>query len=161
MSELRSFSKALLGANFLYTPRSEPVAGDLRMSWGLAILIIALHYSRSQKSNFQKLQFLAHAVRVDEGRHEVLGLLAGDYLPSEVSVRVEPALNRAVNFAQAIGLVDVKKGVSVSLTKKGIQLGEELGKLEHALDEERDFLKFVAPKLTDKLMIRIWRGEDL
>ena len=81
---------------------------------------------RGKKSNFQKLQFLAHAVRLPEGREEVRGLLSGEYRPAEVSVRVEPSLNRAVAFAHALKLLKIDKGTSVSLTDRGLKMAEAI-----------------------------------
>jgi hypothetical protein len=75
MSNESIFRQAILNGAFTYTARPDPIPGDLRMSWGMAILILALFYSRARKSNFQKLQFLAHSVRIPEGREEVRGLL--------------------------------------------------------------------------------------
>ena len=161
MSDFTALRRALLDAEFVYTPRPDPVPGDLRMSWGLTVLIFALFYSRGKKSNFQKLQFLAHAVRVEEGREEVRGLLSGKYRPADVSVRVEPSLNRAVSLAHALKIVEIQKGVSVSLTTEGLRIAEELGKEGVILEEERKFLCEVAPKITDALMKRVWRMEDL
>jgi len=131
------------------------------MSYGLAVLIFALFYSRGKKSNFQKLQFLAHAVRIEEGRDEVRGLLSGQYRPVDVSVRVEPSLNRAVSFAHALDLVEITKGVSVSLTEMGARVAGEIEKSGAMLEEEREFLREVAPRMTDQLMKRVWRMEDL
>lgn len=161
MSDLATFRQVLLDAKIVYTPRSDPIPGDLRMSWGIAVLIFSLLHSRGKKSNFQKLQFLAHAVRVEEGRNEVRGLLSGHHRPSDVSVRVEPALNRAVSFAHALKLVEITKGVSISLTEEGERVAGELEKSGAILEEERKFLREVAPKMTDKLMKRVWRMEDL
>jgi hypothetical protein len=159
--DVASFRNAIAHAEFVYTPRPDPMAGDLRMSWGIAILLVALNYSRSKKSTFQKLQFLAHAVRVEEGREEVLGLVSGKYKPSEVSVRVEPALNRAVQFAHAMKLVVIEKGVSISLTDEGAKVAASIESDGDVLKEEIGFLKAVAPKMTDALMKRVWRLEDL
>src|SRR6266545_4066670 len=81
--------RALLSGPFSYNARPEPVAGDLRMSWGIAILLLSLLISRGKKGSFQKLQFLAHAVRIAEGREDVRALLKGRLRASDISVRVE------------------------------------------------------------------------
>ena len=52
------FLEALQGANFSFTARPEPVAGDLRMSWGIAVVLLSLLHSRGKKASFLKLQFL-------------------------------------------------------------------------------------------------------
>ncbi len=74
---------------------------------------------------------------------------------------MEPSLNRAVSLAHALKIVEIHKGVSVSLTKEGLRMAEEIGKDGVILEEERKFLFEVAPKITDALMRRVWRMEDL
>lgn len=161
MTEGSAFRRAVLSGTFSYTPRPDPVPADLRMSWGLAVLLLALLYSKGKKSNFQKLQFLAHAVRLPEGREEVRGLLSGQYRPSDVSVRVEPSLNRAVALAHGLKLVTIGRGVSVTLTDRGKTTAEAIAKADDLLNEEVQFLRDVAPRMTDALMKRVWRLEDL
>lgn len=161
MSPDSPLKQAINNAEFVYTSRPDPLAGDLRMSWVIAILIMALFFSRGKKSNLQKLQFLAHSVRVEEGREEVRGLFSGLYRASEVSVRVEPSLNRAIAYAHALGLIQVRSGTSVALTSKGELLAKDICAQEDAFSDERTFLREIAPKTTDVLMKRIWRLEHL
>lgn len=161
MSNESLFKQAILNSSFTYTARPEPMAADLRMSWGLSILLLALLYSRGKKSNFQKLQFLVHAVRLPEGREEVRGLLSGDYRAADVSVRVEPSLNRAVAMAHALQLISIERGVSISLSAAGTSMAQKISSDQQLLAQEREFLKEVAPKMTDALMKRVWRLEDL
>jgi hypothetical protein len=155
------FRDILSDAEFTFSVRPEPVAGDLRMAWGLAVLLLGVFFSRGKKASFQKLQFLAHAVRLEEGREEVLGLLQGRYRPLDVSVRVEPWLNRAVAFAHSMGLVKVNKGSTVTLTEQGVKAAELISKDLDVLKEEREFLAITAPRLTDAFMKAVWRAEDL
>ena len=131
------------------------------MSWGIAILLLSLLGSRGKKSSFQKLQFLAHAVRIAEGRDDVRALLQGKIRASDISVRVEPWLNRAVSFAHALKLISVDRGRSVSLTEKGVEVANAIANNTELLSEERIFLLEVAPKLTEGLLTKIWRMEDL
>lgn len=152
---------AILGGAFTYTARPDPMPGDLRMSWGMAVLVLALFYSRGKKSNFQKLQFMAHAVRLPEGREEVRGLLSGEYRPTDVSVRVEPSLNRAVAFAHALKLVKIDKGTAVSLTNAGEKMAKAILAGGEMMKDEALFLSEIAPRMTGALMKRVWRLEDL
>jgi hypothetical protein len=154
------FRRAIEGSTFSFTARPEPVAGDLRMSWGIGILLLSLFYAHGKKGSFQKLQFLAHAVRTSEGRQDVRDLMAGKLRPTEISVRVEPWLNRAVSYAHGLGFVNVTKGKSVSLTDKGREVAAALDGDEALFKEERTFLSD-ARKLTEAQLARIWRMEDL
>lgn len=155
------FQSALTGASFTFTVRPEPIAGDFRMAWGISVLLLSLLHSRGKKASFQKLQFLAHAVRLKEGREEASGLIERRYRPLDVSVRVEPWLNRAVAFAHAMGLVTVNKGSTVTLTGTGLKAAEMIASDREVLTDERTFLANVAPKLTDSIMKSVWHGEEL
>jgi hypothetical protein len=153
--------KAILTGPFSFNARPEPVAGDLRMSWGIAVLLLGLLNSRGKRASFQKLQFLAHSVRIAEGRDDVRALLQGKLRPSDISVRVEPWLNRAVSFAHALKFISVEKGKSVSLTERGVQVAKEIAASPDMLIEERSYLSEIAPKLTESLLTKVWRMEDL
>jgi hypothetical protein len=161
MASENFFRQAIKGSTFSFTARPEPVAGDLRMSWGIGILLLSLLYAHGKKGSFQKLQFLAHSVRTPEGREDVQDLMAGKLRVTEVSVRVEPWLNRAVSYAHGLGFVDVTKGKSVSLTEKGREVATALEADKTVFKEEREFLADVAKKLTEAQLTRIWRMEDL
>lgn len=161
MSPDSIFRQAIEGAEFSFTARPDPLAGDLRMSWGIGILLLSLFYSHGKKGSFPKLQFLAHAVRLPEGRSDVRAMFRGELRTSEVSVRVEPWLNRAVALAHGLGLVDVAKGKSVSLTAKGRELAAAIDSNKEVFAEERPFLAEVARKLTEDRLTKIWRMEDL
>ncbi len=78
----------------------------------------------------------------------------------DVSVRVEPWLNRAVSFAYSLKIVTVEKGKSVALTKIGIDLANSIASHKDVLSEERVFLSEVAPRLTEALVDKVWRMED-
>lgn len=137
------------------------MAGDLRMSWGIAVLLLSLYYSRGKKGSFQKLQFLAHSVRTPEGREDVQALMGRRLRTSQISVRVEPWLNRAVTFAHGLDLVAVDKGKSVVLTTRGQEIAKAIAADKDVLSEECAFLADIAPSLTEKQLDRIWRMEDL
>jgi hypothetical protein len=131
------------------------------MSWGIGVLLLSLLYSHGRKGSFQKLQFLAHAVRIREGRDDVRAMLRGELRTSEISVRVEPWLNRAVALAHGLGLIDVSKGKSVALTDKGHEVANAINADEKVFVEERSFLAEVTRRLTERQLARIWRMEDL
>ncbi|MBX4957341.1 hypothetical protein HJB53_04780 [Rhizobium lentis] len=161
MSSESPFLDILSSSTFTFNFRPEPIAGDLRMAWGISVLLLCVFFSRGKKASFQKLQFLAHSVRLEEGREEALGLITGRYRPLDVSVRVEPWLNRAVAFAHSMGLVSVHKGLTVALTEEGQKAAEAIAKDQDVLKDEREFLSAVAPKLTESFMKAVWRAEAL
>ena len=88
-------------------------------------------------------------------------MLRGNLRTSEISVRVEPWLNHAVNFAHGLGLVDVTKGKSVTLTERGREVANAINANKDIFVEERTFLAEVTKKLTEAQLTKIWRMEDL
>lgn len=155
------FLDALHGAAFTFTRRPEPMAGDLRMSWGISVVLLSLFYSRGKKGSFLKLQLLAHAVRTAESREQVHAVLRGDAKTSDIQVRVEPWLNRAVSFAHGLKYVTVSKGKSVTLTQAGQEMAAAIDANRDVLAYEREFLQLVAKRLTEEIVGRIWRMETL
>ncbi|MFZ5704786.1 MAG: hypothetical protein ACOY5R_05925 [Pseudomonadota bacterium] len=155
------FLQALQGANFSFTRRPEPIAGDLRMSWGIGVVLLSLLNSNGKKCSFLKLQFLAHSIRNESSREQVRCVLRGELHTSHIQVRVEPWLNRAVAIAHGLKLVTVARGKSVALTALGKEAAAAIDADRSVLIEERAFLVTVAKRLTEQLLGRIWRMEDL
>lgn len=154
------FRRAIEGSTFSFTQRPEPVAGDLRMSWGIGILLLSLFYSQGKKCSFQKLQFLAHSVRTPEGRDDVRRVMVGELSVSDVSVRIEPWLNRAVSYAHGLGFVLVTKGKAVSLSDMGKEVASALDIDSEVFKEERVFLRETAKNLSEVKLAKIWRMEN-
>ncbi|RVU02202.1 hypothetical protein EOE18_17690 [Novosphingobium umbonatum] len=155
------FLEALQGANFSFTARPEPVAGDLRMSWGIGVVLLSLLHSRGKKASFLKLQFLAHSIRTEGSREQVNAVLRGERKTSDVQVRVEPWLNRAVAFAHGLKYVTVNKGKTISLTPLGQNVASAIDVNSEVLQRERAFLTIVAKRATEDIVTRIWRMESL
>ena len=130
------------------------------MSWGISIVLLALFNCRGKKSSFPKLQLLAHSVRSEKGREDMRALLQGRLRVTDISVRVEPWLNRAVNYAHGLRLVDVTKGKSVKLTVEGKKVVTSLNSKD-VLQTEREFLSDLGRQMTEHHVTAIWRMEDL
>jgi citrate lyase gamma subunit len=156
-----SFLDTLLDGPFELTSRPEPVPGDLRLAWGIALVILILGRSRARRASLQKLHFMAHSARTKESREEVNRVFAGDLSPGDLVVRVEPWLNRAVAFATAASLVTLEHGRSVKLTDDGIKTLERILSVESVMTEERAFLDAISPRATEAAVERVMRMERL
>ena len=72
------------------------------------------------------------------------------------------AANRKPQIQSAkVVLVKIDKGTSVTLTDAGEKMAKAIVEGGEALKDEVLFLSEVAPKMTDALMKRVWRLEDL
>ncbi len=152
---------ALLDGPFELTSRPEPVPGDLRLAWGMALVILILGRSRGKRASLQKLHFMAYSTRTRETRQETARVLEGHVATSTLVVRVEPWLNRALAFAHAAGLVALENGRHAKLTEKGISALEQISTAESVLSEEKAFLAACGSRATEAAIERIMRMERL
>jgi hypothetical protein len=153
--------ETLLDGPFELTSRPEPVPGDLRMAWGIALVILILDRSRAKRASLQKLHFMAHSVRTKESREEVKRVFTGDRSPADLVVRVEPWLNRAIAFATAAGLIALEHGRSLKLTDDGIKTLERISSGQSVMTEERNFLDVISPRASEAAVEKIMRMERL
>lgn len=156
-----SLVDALLDGPFELTSRPEPVPGDLRLAWGIALVILILGRSRGTRVSLQKLHFMAHSARTRGTRDEVKRVFDGHVSPADLVVRVEPWLNRAVAFAKAAGLVALENGRHVKLTEDGSATLERISSAESVMVEEKAFLAVIAPQATEAAVDKIMRMERL
>jgi Mn-dependent DtxR family transcriptional regulator len=73
--------------------------------------------------------------------------------------RIEPGLNRAVNFARGEGLVEVEKGKNLRLTPSGLGAAKEIDEAKECLEAEKEFLRSVK-QYTSEMKIEdlfIWK----
>ena len=151
----------LLDGPFELTPRPEPVPGDLRLAWGIAIVVLMLGRSRAKRASLQKLHFLAHSVRTRQTRIEAQRVFDGALQPADFLVRVEPWINRAIAFARGAGLIELEGGKSAKLTQqRGLEMLAVLSSDETVLAEEKAFIEAVGPRATEGAVEKIVRMEE-
>ena len=155
------FLDTLLDGPFELTSRPEPVPGDLRMAWGIALVILILARSRGKRASLQKLHFMAYSARTKESREEVRRVFTGDRSPADLVVRVEPWLNRAIAFATAAGLITLEHGRSLKLTDDGLKTLERISSAESVMTAERTFLDVISPRATEAAVEKVMRMERL
>lgn len=147
-----------LTGGFSVTQRPEPIPGDLRLGWGISLLLLVLASSRGQRCSLQKVHFLAHLSRTAESRQQMREVLARRRVPVDLSVRIEPWVNRAAAFAAATGLVHVRDGKALALSEEGKRTVAAIRE-EKLLEDEASFLDDVGKLATEQVVERIMKME--
>lgn len=148
-----SFEIPELDTPFVFNGRPESIPGDLRPLWRIGVLLLMLYMaSWGKKSSFGRLHVLNWALRSDEGRDALLGILEGRLNPGTVVVRIEPSLNRAVDFAHGEGLLKKVGGDRVQLTSTGEAEAKRILDQDELFARERRYLEQVGKRLTEALV---------
>lgn len=139
-----------LDVAFSFKKRPTPLPGELRATWGIAMLLTIVFHSRGKKTSLQRLHVVNWAVRSETNRMQFLTALNGSGRNFNFVPRVEPSLNRAIDLAAAENLVVVNHGRNLLLTKRGLAAAEELDTAKDAFVVEKAFLRAIKSAATEK-----------
>lgn len=137
---------------FTFERRPAPLPGDLRPAWRIAFLLLILLHSRAQKASLQKLHILNWAARTEAYQTLLLRFVAGTAEKDEIIPRIEPSLNRAIDFALGERLVAVQNGKSLVLTDRGLAAAREIDGAADCLRSEKMFLRQMRSFATERNM---------
>lgn len=138
----------------VFTPRPAPVSPRLRPAHRVAVLLEMVDKCRGGRATLLQLHALDTALADPHARRR----LAGD-LEAEASlsvVRVDPALNRAVDRAIGEGLVEMGADAKVTLTEAGRGVLRAIRDTE-ILQAERAALAEIPRKVT-QAQVRLAAG---
>jgi len=127
------------------------VPGDLRIAWRVALILIMLGSSRSNRASLAKLHILNDAVRSNQ-HPQLKSALSGAHVERAWSFRVEPAFARAIDFVVGEKLATWTKTTgraALQLTKVGIEAADSVMGLEDAMLMERAIVSDLAKAITE------------
>lgn len=146
-----------LETNFIFTKRPISISADLRPGWRIGVIVLLLKKCcRQQRSSFGKLHVLNWAIRTTESRKMLLNVVSGNIVPGVPLVRIEPSLNRAVDFALGERLVRRLSGDKIELTPSGLILANEIDSTIGIFHIEKIFMDEIAQRLTEAIVSRMF-----
>lgn len=142
---------------FSFRRRPIPVPGDLRISWRVALILIMLGHSRSNRASLAKLHVLNDAIR--SGQHQGLRAVdSGSGLTLPWNLRVEPAFARAIDFVVGEKLAAWTKASrrsALQLTSTGVESFRAVSSLEDALVSEKTIVAEHARTITESQIAKL------
>jgi len=142
-----------LDAPFVFNRRATAVPGDLRPLWRINLVLLLLRKCcRGGRSSFARLHVLSWASLSPENRNLLVRVLDEEETVESLVVRVEPSLNRAVDFAIGEGFVRRVTGNRYELTPAGVARANALVDAEDCLDGEKAFVEQVGRRVTESLV---------
>lgn len=142
-----------------FTVRPEPLPADFRRSWRVAVLLLALRGSWGNRASREKLLVLNYALRNPSVQETLVEVLKGEQSPFFLQLRVDPALGRALDFAEGVGLIEMLRRGRVKLTPTGEELADQILSTEGVLEEEMAFLEAVRRLASERRINEVlnWR----
>lgn len=144
---------------FTFRLRPEPVPGDLRPEWRLSVVVLMLlRCGRGGRLSLKKALLLNWAVLSSETRKIFTRMVDGNRQLTDIPVRLDPSLNRALDFARAERLLIIEKkttGSIITLLPKGQELAERIHKEPDCLETEKTFFDSLRRRLPEEKVIEI------
>ena len=134
-----------------FVKRPYPIPADYRPMYKIGIITMILKMCcRAETTGLLKLHLLSWAISNDKNRDELRKHITSNYDSGFSVWGIEPALNRALQYAIADGICEMIAGKNYRLTIKGNELFKRINADKELFVEEKDFLKFVGKnKITD------------
>lgn len=150
---MSEFDLSFLDAPVIFRKRPVSVPADLRPLWRIYILLLFLRKCcRQNRSSFARLHVLSWAVLLPENRESLLAVVNDEQSPDSIIIRVEPSLNRAVDYAIGAGLIRRENGNRFMLTPTGITAADQIEEQDDCLTEEKAFMDKLGKKITETLV---------
>lgn len=147
-----------LDTGFTFERRPVSIPGDLRPGWRIAAIVLLINKCcRQNRTTFARLHVLSWAVRTESSRRSLLAAIDGLLTPDAVIARVEPSLNRAVDFALGEGLLRRVDGDRIELTQAGLTLADEVNNDDVAFSAEKQFIGVLRKRLTENMVNQLFR----
>ncbi|GEC91473.1 hypothetical protein [Brevibacillus brevis] len=147
-----------LAHKIIFKRRKVSVAADYRPITKIAQILLMLYLSsRNKSANLFKLQLLNWAFK-SKDRDQVILSLIQDPLSNYPLVSMDPAVNRALQFAIADKLIAFSPNTGkFTLLKKGEEFAKSIIESKDILEDEKELLGKIGTRLTDKIISLVFK----
>lgn len=146
-----------LDTPFLFQRRPLSLPEDLRPSWRIALIVLLMSgCCRGGKSSRARLHVLSWSARSSESLQDLLAATTGDLNPRALVVRVDPFLDRAIDFAIGECLIESIGGKGLRLTNTGKAFATEIGGKADIFVLEKSFIQAVGHKVTEDVVTKMF-----
>ncbi|MTK04126.1 hypothetical protein [Micromonospora sp. CP22] len=151
--------EAFLRLEFEFTKQPDPVAPSLRTKRRVSLLLLILAKSYGRRLTWKGLQLINWALRDPRNMDLLVRLNSGTDIPDLPILRIEPAMDRAVDLALGLGYISQTDGRVFQLTAEGSGLAAEIERTS-AFAREKEQLARLKGKITQTQINRFleWRA---
>jgi hypothetical protein len=134
-----------------FSQRPYPIPADYRPMYKIGLIVMILKICcRGETSGLLKLHLLSWALASDKNLGKLKEHITTNFQTDFSVWGIEPALNRALQYAIASNICEVVSGKNYKLTDKGSKFYKMINADKDLFDKEKSFLEFVGKnKITD------------
>lgn len=137
--------------------RPVGVPGDLRPAWRVGLILLAMkRCCVGGRTSFARLHLLSWTSLDSRSGTDLLTTLSEGVRSGVPLVRVEPALNRAVDRAVGAGLLIREGGTRVALTPAGVEAARLVDSNPDVYKREREYLKQLGRRVTESFVKQLF-----
>lgn len=147
-----------LNVPIVFQHRPTSIPADLRPGWKIGIILLLLRKCcRQNTSSFGRLHVLSWGVRSKDSRLALSKTSNGNMPLDALIVRIEPSVNRAVDYAIGAGLIERLSKDRLKLTSAGIAFADEVDRRKDLFITEKQFMDAIGKKITESLVNQIFK----
>jgi hypothetical protein len=150
---------ALLDVPFDFVRLPDPLPASLRPERRVPLVLLLVAKSHGSGASWKGLQLLNWAVRDPRHAEVLLAFREQRDIPDRPVVRFEPALDRALDLAVGLGLLEQKGSRVFRLTEAGRRVIKAI-EASDALTREREVLAKLTGKVTQAEVRRMLEWRD-
>lgn len=148
--------------DIVFNAKPDAVPYNYRISYKVTQLCLIMRIcGRGDVCSLIKLHMISFALISQVNMISLIEFAEGT--GSTPIVRFDPAVNRALTYAIAYGLIEQQQNAKYKLTDRGRRLAEQIMVTDNLMDVEIDNLNLLAKKLTEtkvKEIVSRWRVKD-
>lgn len=137
-----------------YRPRPMPVAAESRAIWRVPYVLLLVRACRRNRANLRQLQLLNWGIRSSASVEDWERFLGGRIDREQATIRYEPALDRAIALATALGLLNFDEKLW-HLTTDGLELLQEVDRDDRLFIREKELLSRMRSTLSQAAVNRL------
>ncbi len=148
--------------NIVFDAKPDAVPYNYRISYKVTQLCLIMRLcGRGDVCSLIKLHMISYALISQDNMKKLVGFTEGTGCAP--IVRFDPAVNKALTYAMAYGLIEQQQTAKYKLTERGKQLAEEIKDSKDLMIVEINDLNLLAKKLTEAKVneiVDMWRITD-
>ena len=148
-------AEELLKNGIVFDAKPDAVPYNYRISYKVSIICLLLHKCCGRRGcSLIKMHIIASAL-TDSQFYEKLMRFLNANLRSELIVRFDPALNRALEYALSDELIVQQRNGTYKLTGKGKELAKNINDDKEVLKNEKTILEDISLNLSEEIIKEI------